>query len=63
MSKASLEDRVAVLEREDKQGWRSFIGMFAGDSLFEEAMRHGREYRESTKPKPRRKKRANNGRA
>jgi hypothetical protein len=73
MSKANLETRVAALENEvarlkdlvgseNKTGWKSFVGLFSGDPSFEEAMKLGRQYRESTRPKPRRKKRSNNAR-
>jgi hypothetical protein len=57
----SLEQEVAELKKtlngnsEAKPWWERIAGQFAGDSHFEEAMRLGRKYRESTKPKPRRK--------
>jgi hypothetical protein len=63
MSAGSLSDRVAALEQEvrelkrlldsngEKRGWRRLIGAFANDPYFEEAMRLGREYRESLRPK------------
>jgi hypothetical protein len=64
----TLEKRVAVLESElaelkksirpDKPWWRAIQGGFANDPAFKEAMRLGREYRESLRPKsPARKKR------
>jgi hypothetical protein len=66
MSKASLEERVAALEadvarlkggveRPDVEmapWWKKFQGAFAADPLFEEAMRFGREWRESQRPTP-----------
>jgi hypothetical protein len=67
MSTASLEARIAALEREvrhlkdlvdkgqRKRGWRIIIGAFANDPLYEEAMRLGREYRESQRPRKRKK--------
>jgi hypothetical protein len=61
-----LESRVATLEvkveqlqrllqtgaREAKPWWEHIVGAFADDPAFEEAMRLGREYRESLRPKP-----------
>ena len=63
-----LEQRVAALETEvtrlkalleekkapEPVGWRRIIGSFADDPVaFEEAMRLGREWRESFRPKTR----------
>lgn len=70
MSKRTLNERVTELESElaslkqrlprEPAGWRSIVGVFADDPAFEEAMRLGREYRESQRPKPRTsRKRAN----
>jgi hypothetical protein len=65
MSAASLEDRVAALEAEVKRlkdliekgpakpGWKAIVGAFANDPYYEEAMKLGRAYRESTRPKQR----------
>ena len=63
MSQKSLNERVSQLESElaavkkhlppEPTGWRSLIGVFADDPAFDEAMRLGREYRESQRPKPR----------
>ena len=61
----TLEDRIALIEAEletlkrklenkevtKPRGWRSVVGVFANDPEFEEAMRLGREYRESLRPK------------
>ena len=77
MSRASLEQRVEILERElqalktrltdDKRPWWEKVwGSFAGDPAFKEAMRLGRAYRESLRPAPRKKKnksRGGNGRS
>lgn len=65
-----LEARVAALEDELKQlkeslrdskskepWWESIVGTFENDPCFEEAMRLGREYRESLRPKPRARRR------
>lgn len=72
MGAAELEKRVAALELEvaglkacltnstdkpKKKWWNEIAGAFAGDPAFLEAMRLGREYRESLRPKPRKSKR------
>lgn len=72
MAKSSVAQRLADLEAEvarlkaklegppPKPWWEEIAGMFANDPAFEEAMRLGREWRESFRPKPRksRKKKA-----
>jgi hypothetical protein len=69
MAVHGIEDRVAALEAEmvrvkaqlekavpAQRDWLDDIyGAFEGDPIFEEAMRLGREYRESLRPKPRSK--------
>lgn len=64
MAARELELRVAALEAEmaqvkqkieavtepAKPWWRQIYGTFANDPLYEEAMRLGREYRESLRP-------------
>src|SRR2546421_413587 len=63
MSRASLKQRVETLERElqqlklqlngDKRPWWEKVwGTFANDPAFQEAMKYGREYRESLRPTP-----------
>jgi len=66
----SLEDRVTALEkdmarlkerleptRETSSDWIDKIyGTFANDPIYEEAMRLGREYRESLRPKPKKRR-------
>lgn len=65
MTDTEIENRIAVLEAEvallkskvDKNDakteipwWKQHLGIFADDPMHEEAMRLGREYRESQKP-------------
>jgi hypothetical protein len=71
MTKAQLERQVHVLEEqvarlkaelEEVRGpqvpwWQKITGSFANDPAFDEAMRLGREWRESFRPKPRKKAR------
>lgn len=66
MATLSLEERVAALEAELQQmkqsqglkgasdaprGWRRIVGTFKDDPEFEEAVRAGREWRESFRPR------------
>jgi hypothetical protein len=62
---AALEADVARLKKEfdmraqqldDRPWWEKIYRSFADNPHYEEAMRLGREYRESTKPKARKKK-------
>jgi hypothetical protein len=68
MAEPSLKERVATLEAElaalkatlkdnkKKKDWIEVIaGSFAHDPIYDEAMRLGREWRESFRPKPRKK--------
>ena len=65
MATTSLAERARALERqmgelrsgtypsEETRDWLNRVsGMFADDPVFDEAMRLGREYRESLQPKP-----------
>ena len=70
MATASLRDRVATLEAEvarlratielfspgAKPWWEQIAGTFANDPIYAEAMRLGRKYRESLRPKPRKRR-------
>lgn len=58
---AALEERVAAVETKleklekakpaqksgEPQGWQRMVGIFADNPLFEEAVRHGKEWRAS----------------
>jgi hypothetical protein len=65
-----LEERVAALEAEvdclrrlvegKKPGWKQMVGAFQNDPYYEEAVKYGREYRESTRPKPRKQRKRKN---
>lgn len=64
MSTIELETRVANLEaivadlqkkieqsvKDEKPWWEQIRGTFADDEMYDEAMRLGREYRESQRP-------------
>ncbi len=67
MATINLQDRVAALEAEvarlkkkmdkDSRPWTEKItGAFANDPAFDEAMRLGRKYRESLRPKPKKRR-------
>ena len=59
----AIEDELARLKAQirrngskpQKLGWRATFGSFADDPLYIEAMRLGRKYRESTRPKSKRR--------
>ncbi len=77
MSAIPIEKRVAALEAEvarlkekiekganPNQDWLDKVwGAFADDPTFEEATRLGREWRESFRPKPAKKKKRKNARS
>ena len=70
MNTMKLKDRVALLEAEvarlkeivinskEAPWWKKITGAFRGDPAVEEAMRLGREYRESLRPKFRKAKKS-----
>lgn len=71
MSSKDLEKRLTALEKEvadlkEKLGekktpwWKAIVGQFENDPYYEEAMKLGRQYRESTRPKGK-KKQGKNG--
>ena len=68
MAGGNLEERVAALEAEvaqlknrflnrevEKTGWRAMVGAFLNDPYYEKAMKYGRQYRESLRPKKKKK--------
>jgi hypothetical protein len=72
MASGSIEERVAALEAEllrlkqmvepsKPVSWVDlWAGAFLNDPLFEKAMEYGRKYRESLRPKPRKKRKKKN---
>lgn len=50
-----LQDKLETVAPGTKPWWEYVVGAFADDPAFEEAMRLGREYRESLHPKPTKK--------
>jgi hypothetical protein len=50
---ARLKEKI---EGNSKSWTDEIVGAFANDPAFEEAMRLGREYRESLRPKPRKRR-------
>ena len=70
MATVKLEDRVSALEAEVARlkakvegpadsplpWWKQIQGSFANEPAFEEAMRLGRKYRDSLRPKPAKKR-------
>jgi hypothetical protein len=77
MGTVTLADRVAALEAEVARlraaleqrapssiPWtKQIAGTFENDPLYDEAMRLGRKYRDSTRPKPAKRKKRTNGRS
>ena len=68
MATKTLEDRLAAVEADvarlkkkigevELPWWEKIAGTFENDPYYAEAMRLGRKYRESLRPKPRKKKR------
>lgn len=48
-----LDERLpSPSSRTEKAGWQAIVGTFANDPLYEEAMRLGREWRESERSEP-----------
>ena len=57
---ARLKNKIELSEKEAKPWTEKIWGIFANDPAFEEAMRLGREYRESQSVQPRRASRRSN---
>jgi hypothetical protein len=55
---ARLKAKVEAGEKPAEPWWKQIRGSFANDPAFLEAMRLGREYRESLRPKPRKRKKS-----
>ncbi len=51
MKVETLEEKLATDAATVKPWWENIVGAFADDPLYEEAMRLGRAYRESLRPK------------
>jgi hypothetical protein len=76
MATSSIETRLTELEAEvarlrgkiessdlaGRRWWEQIAGTFAQDPIYEEAMRLGREYRESLRPRQPRRKARGHGR-
>ena len=70
---SSLEERVAALEVEivrlkqliepkmPAPWWEEWVGAFLNDPYFEQAMKYGRQYRESLRPRKGGKQKKKNG--
>ena len=54
---AELRKQNGQKQTEEKPWWEKIYGIFEGDPHFKEAVELGRKYRESFRPKPRKKKR------
>jgi hypothetical protein len=73
MAERSLEERMTALETEvfrlkqlvepQKRGpwWEEWAGAFLNDPYFEQAMKYGRQYRESLRPRKVRKRKKKHG--
>lgn len=73
MAGGSIEERVAALEAEmirlkqlvepqkSVPWWEEWVGAFLNDPYFEQAMKYGRQYRESLRPRKGRSRRRKNG--
>jgi hypothetical protein len=54
---ARLKAKLESEEAKKEPWWKKISGTFEGDPFYAEAMRLGRKYRESLRPKPQKKKR------
>ena len=58
-----FKQKIEAPKPEPKPWWEEIVGAFADDPDFLEAMRLGREYRESLRPKPAKRKSAKTAKA
>ena len=42
-----INEQLLPLQKREKRGWQAIVGTFANDPIYDEAMRLGREWRES----------------
>ena len=49
---AQVKQKLGAVTEPARPWWQEIYGTFANDPLYEEAMRLGREYRESLRPQP-----------
>ncbi len=73
MASSELEKRLTALEEEvfrlkllvqknqPAKNWKAIIGTFLNDPYYEKAMKYGRKYRESLRPKPRKNRKRKDG--
>jgi hypothetical protein len=57
---AQLKNRLPPTSNQDQPWWEKVWGAFRGDPAFLEAMELGRQWRESGRPKPRKKAKRKN---
>ncbi len=73
MASSELEKRLTALEEEvfrlkliiqknqPEKNWRAIVGTFIDDPYYEKAMKYGRQYRLSLRPKKKPKRKPSNG--
>ncbi len=49
---ARLKNKIEAFEKSSQPWWEQIAGTFADDPIYEEAMKLGRQYRKSQRPKP-----------
>jgi hypothetical protein len=61
----ALEEEVVHLRKDIEKpqglGWKAFVGAFLHDPYFKKAMELGKRYRESLRPKAKKKRKRSNG--
>jgi hypothetical protein len=58
---ARLKGQMAAQTADPRPWWERISGRFAGDPIYDQAMRLGRKYRESLRPKSRKRRGADGG--